>query len=156
MASEFRDRRRVEFYETDMAGIVHFSNFFRFMEATEHAFFRSLGLALHADEEGRMSGWARVEARCEYVAPLHYMDEVEIQLTVRTKTQSSLGYDFVFRAVGADGAVDAGRELARGALTVVYVERSGENGAMRATRMPAEVARAIEVAAGTRSSRGSP
>ena len=36
-------KRRVEFAETDMAGQVHFSNFFRYMEAAEHAFFRSLG-----------------------------------------------------------------------------------------------------------------
>ena len=43
MPYEFKHIRRVEFAETDMAGIVHFSNFFRMMEATEHAFFRSLG-----------------------------------------------------------------------------------------------------------------
>lgn len=143
MASEFRARRRIEFYETDMAGIVHFSNYFRFMEATEHAFFRSLDLALHADSEGRMSGWARVEARCEYAAPLHYMDEVEIHLAVSAKTGSSLSYDFAFRRV-EDGAVEE-RVLAHGALTVVYVERSS-GGAMRAARMPPEVAGAIEVA----------
>jgi len=73
MAHTFRDRRRIEFYETDMAGIVHFSNFFRFMEATEHAFFRSLGLALHRDDGAHMSGWARVDARCTYRLPLRYM-----------------------------------------------------------------------------------
>ena len=43
MPYEFKLTRRIEFAETDMAGIVHFSNFFRMMEATEHAFFRSLG-----------------------------------------------------------------------------------------------------------------
>ena len=48
MAYEYKMTRRIEFAETDMAGIVHFSNFFRMMEATEHAFFRSLGLSIHA------------------------------------------------------------------------------------------------------------
>jgi acyl-CoA thioester hydrolase len=43
MAFEYKVRRRVEFSETDMAGIVHYSNFFRYMEAAEHEFFRSLG-----------------------------------------------------------------------------------------------------------------
>ena len=43
MAYEFRIVQEVEFYHTDMAGIMHYSNFFRFMEAAEHAFFRSLG-----------------------------------------------------------------------------------------------------------------
>jgi len=38
MPYEFKHTRRVEFAETDMAGIVHFSNFFRMMESTEHAY----------------------------------------------------------------------------------------------------------------------
>jgi hypothetical protein len=40
---EFRATRRVEFNETDLAGIVHFSNFFRYMETVEGAFYRSFG-----------------------------------------------------------------------------------------------------------------
>ena len=39
-------RRRVEFCETDMMGIVHFSNFFRYAEAAEPAFYRSLEVSL--------------------------------------------------------------------------------------------------------------
>ena len=52
MPSEFKLTRRIEFAETDMAGIVHFANFFRMMESTEHAFFRSLGLTIHGHEAG--------------------------------------------------------------------------------------------------------
>jgi YbgC/YbaW family acyl-CoA thioester hydrolase len=43
---------RVEFTDTDMAGIVHFSSFFRYMEVTEHAFFRSLGFSIVMQHEG--------------------------------------------------------------------------------------------------------
>ena len=43
MPYEFKVQRRVEFSETDMAGIMHYSNFFRFMETAEHAFYRDLG-----------------------------------------------------------------------------------------------------------------
>jgi len=46
MAYEFKLVRRVEFIETDMVGIVHYSNFSRYMEAAEHAFFRSLGISV--------------------------------------------------------------------------------------------------------------
>ena len=56
MAYEFKVRRRVEFSETDMAGIVHYSNFFRYMEAAEHAFFRSLGLSIHKQPGGAWDG----------------------------------------------------------------------------------------------------
>ena len=129
MPSTFQDRRRIEFYETDMAGIVHFSNFFRFMEATEHAFFRSLGLALHQDDGQRMSGWARVHAQCDYRSPLYYMDEVEVALRVRKKSASSFSYDFVFRRVAdRDGPIPAA-EVAHGALREVHVAQSG-SGAM--------------------------
>ena len=145
MSFTFRDRRRIEFYETDMAGIVHFSNFFRFMEASEHAFFRSLGLALHENGAAHMSGWARVQAQCEYRLPLHYMDEIEVELTVRAKSKNSLSYDFVFRRVADRHGPTPPDEVALGSLRVVHV-RSDGGGRMKATAMPDEVAHAIEVA----------
>jgi YbgC/YbaW family acyl-CoA thioester hydrolase len=145
MASTFRDRRRIEFYETDMAGIVHFSNFFRFMESAEHAFFRSLGLALHRQEGAEMNGWARVKASCEYRLPLHYMDEVEIELSVRHKKKSSLAYDFVFRRIADRDGPTAPDEVALGSLEVVHVTQSA-GGRMKASAMPEAVAHAIQVA----------
>ena len=56
MSYEFQITRRVEFSETDMAGIMHFSNYFRFMETAEHAFFRSLG----SRSRTPASGWKSV------------------------------------------------------------------------------------------------
>ena len=41
MSDPFRTTRRVEFGDTDMAGMVHFANFFRFMEAAEVEFLRA-------------------------------------------------------------------------------------------------------------------
>ena len=58
MAHEYRYRRRVEFSETDLAGIVHFSNYFRYMEAAEHEFFRSLGLSIHLERDEAYRGLA--------------------------------------------------------------------------------------------------
>ena len=43
--SEFRLTRRVHFYETDAAGIVHFSVFFRYMEEAVGAVRKNLALA---------------------------------------------------------------------------------------------------------------
>jgi len=145
MASTFSNRRRIEFYETDMAGIVHFSNFFRFMESTEHAFFRSLGLALHHQDGELMSGWARVDARCHYDQPLRYMDEVEIELTVRSKKRSSLSYDFVFRRVGDRDGPTPPEDVAHGVLGVVHVSATN-GGRMRASPMPDDVAALVEAA----------
>ncbi len=142
MPYEFKQERRVEFSETDMAGIVHFSNFFRYMESTEHAFFRSLGQTLHENQDGRMQGWARVHAECDYRAPLRYPDLVEVHLLVRKKSQTSLSYDFVFTKTGPDGPL----EVARGMLTVVCVAREPGRERMRPAPMPELITEQVEVA----------
>ena len=68
MSYEFQITRRVEFSETDLAGIMHFSNFFRFMESAEHAFWRSLGFSVTGSRNGvelclRLYGPAAVRGR---------------------------------------------------------------------------------------------
>ena len=80
MAHEFTTTRRVEFAETDLAGIAHFANFFRWMESAEHEFLRSLGLAVHGDLAGVEYGFVRVHAECDYKRPLHYGELVTIDL----------------------------------------------------------------------------
>ena len=138
MSYEFKTTRRVEFCETDMAGIMHFANFFRFMESTEHAFYRSLGFsALHA-KEGGFQGLPRVHASCDFRAPLRCEDEVEIQLLVREKRSKAIIYEFVFRR--------AGTEVARGAFTVVCVEFDPATRGMKAVPLPAALAEKIEAA----------
>jgi acyl-CoA thioester hydrolase len=121
MPYEYKMTRRIEFAETDMAGIVHFSNFFRMMEATEHAFFRSLGLSIHAHEENGTLGWPRVAASCDYLRPLRFEDEVEIHLLVSEVRNRAIRYQFTFRKA-ADGS-----EIARGTMTAVCasVDKAG-------------------------------
>jgi len=140
MPYEFRLRRRVEFSETDMAGIVHYSNFFRYMESAEHAFFRSLGFSIVTREVDTPMGWPRVHASCDYKRPLKFEDEVEIHLLVTGKKAKSLSYEFRFRKVNATLA----EEVARGALIVVCVRH--EAGNMKSANIPAAIAEKIEVA----------
>lgn len=141
MAHEFTLTRTVEFADTDMAGIMHFSNYFRFMEAAEHAFFRSLGRQVHRGDGGAMRGWARVQVECRYAEPLVFEDVVDVHLMVRLKKPKVLGYAFEFRKRTGDGS----RAVAHGTVTTVYVERRGDE-PMRSVAMPDEVAGRIEVA----------
>ncbi|HSU54634.1 MAG TPA: thioesterase family protein [Candidatus Dormibacteraeota bacterium] len=140
MPHEFKITRRVEFSETDMAGIVHYSNFFRYMEFAEHAFFRSLGFSVVTRQVDPPVGWPRVHASCDYKQPLQFEDEFEIRLLVTEKKSKSLSYEFRFRKL--NGAEPG--EVARGALTVVCVKH--EHGKMRAATIPPEIANRIEVA----------
>ncbi len=141
MPSRFSLTRSVEFSETDMAGIMHYSNFFRFMEAAEHAFFRSIGFSVAARPGSPKVGWPRVHASCDYLKPLRFEDQVEVQFRVVEKRSKALSYEFRFHKRVEGGTAE---EVARGRLTVVCVVHQAD-GTMKASAIPAEIADRIEV-----------
>jgi acyl-CoA thioester hydrolase len=140
MAHEFKIVRRVEFSETDMAGIVHYSNFFRYMESAEHAFFRSLGYSVVTKQVDPPVGWPRVRAECDFKAPLQFEDEFEVHMLVTEKKSKSLSFGFRFRKLNASPPL----EVARGSVTVVCVTH--QHGKMSAATIPKEIAEKIQVA----------
>jgi YbgC/YbaW family acyl-CoA thioester hydrolase len=144
MPYEFRLRRTVEFCETDMAGIMHFSNFFRWMEACEAGFYRSLGLPLISFVPGNVVGWPRVSASCTYKAPLRFNDTVEVRLLIRELRTKAVIYVFQFRQVNAAGQVQPD-VVAEGEIAAVCVT-SEASGKMVAQPIPAEVRAKLEVA----------
>ncbi len=95
--STFMVHRQVTFSETDMAGIVHFSNFYRWMEEAEHDYFRSLGLRIMEQQvDGTYIGWPRVSASCHFDAPARYEDQVEIRIDVERIGYKSLTFTVEF------------------------------------------------------------
>lgn len=131
----FTITRRVEFHETDAAGLMHFSNFYRWMEVCEHEWFRATNLAMmDVSAEGVRRGWPRREASCNFLRPLRCGDLVRVRGTVEAVGDSSLTYEFVFEKDRA------GRwtEVARGRMTTVHV-RQDSTGRMEAESMPAAV-----------------
>jgi acyl-CoA thioester hydrolase len=141
MAYEYTIVREVEWHHTDMAGIMHFSNFFYFMEAAEHAFFRSLGMSINTTDPEPL-GWPRVHAACDFSYPLQFEDSVEIRLLVREKRQKSLVYTIVFRKVNGE----LQREVARGTLAVACVKRDSATGKLTAVPIPKVIADKIDTA----------
>ncbi|MBC2601779.1 acyl-CoA thioesterase [Puniceicoccus vermicola] len=120
MKKEFSIRHRVAFSETDMAGIVHFSNYFRYMELAEAAFFAKLEEELIHREEGQVHGWPRVRASCDYKAPISFGEEVEIVLMVKEVKVRAIEFAFAMYRV-ENG--ERGEKIARGKLTTVHVVR---------------------------------
>jgi len=114
----FRTTRRIEFYDTDMAGIVHFANFFRFMESAEVELLRSLGISVRLPWGGEMIGFPRVSAACDYLRPARFEDVLDVTVTVAKVGRSSVTYAFEF---GKDGEV-----IARGTVTSVCCRVLGE------------------------------
>ncbi len=97
MTSEFTSSFRVEFADTDMAGIVHFANFYRYMEVAEHNFFRSLGLSIVNDQEdGSVISWPRVSASCSFKAPAYYNDNIDVRVLVARIGVKSLTLNYEF------------------------------------------------------------
>jgi YbgC/YbaW family acyl-CoA thioester hydrolase len=96
MSTAFRTTRRIEFADTDMAGIVHFANFFRFMEAAEVEFLRSRGLSVHMGWEGLTFGFPRVSASCDYLRPARFEDVLTVTVRIDNVGSKSVTYGFEF------------------------------------------------------------
>src|SRR6056297_3403599 len=94
----FRTHRRVEFRDTDAAGIVHFSAFFPMMEAAEHEMLRSLGIAVmpRPSDGSDPLTWPRISAQCDYRAAAYFEDILEIDVRVAKIGSTSVQYAFSF------------------------------------------------------------
>jgi YbgC/YbaW family acyl-CoA thioester hydrolase len=139
VAFEFHWKHRVEFAETDMAGIVHFSNYFRYMEMAEHAFLRSLGLTVHSHGADSAVTWPRVRAECSFKAPLTFEDELDVHLLVRKKTNCTITYEF--RLIKVPDVL-----VATGSTTAVCVAIEGEPKRMTPVSIPKWIDEKIDVA----------
>jgi YbgC/YbaW family acyl-CoA thioester hydrolase len=131
----FTITRRVEFQDTDMAGIMHFTAFFRFMEVAEHAFLRARGLSIFIEDEQGTISWPRVSAQCDYRAPARFSEELSIEVRVAHLGPRSVTYDFVFTRDG--------QHLAQGAMTSVCC-RIPPDGPPKSIPMPAAVRAKLE------------
>ncbi len=136
MNEQFTTTRRVQFNETDMAGIVHFVNFYLYMEQTEHEFFRWLGLkTIDRQQDGSVISWPRVSASCSFDAPAYYDDLLEARLAVQRKGVKSLTFQIEFWRDET--------QIAHGRLkTVCCLFRPGEP--MKSIEIPPEYAAKID------------
>jgi len=111
-------RRRVEFRDTDAAGIVHFSAFFFWMESAEHELLRAAGVPVveRNDDDGSTVSWPRVSVTCDYMSTVRFGDEIDIFVRIAEIGRSSLTYGFRFEHAGtlvAEGKVVTVRCLMR-------------------------------------------
>jgi len=140
MPYEFRTRRKIEFADTDLAGLCHFARFFVFMETTEHQFLNSLGSSVSIDLDGNHIGWPRLVATCEYLSPAKFEDVLDIHLTVARKGNKSMTYKFEFTRSEV--------VVARGQMTsACCICNPGEE--IRAIPIPEFIADKIEEAPGS-------
>ena len=115
---------RVYYEDTDLAGIVYYANYLKFIERGRSEWVRELGIdqAAMKRDEGVVFAVRRVEA--DYNKPAQYDDELVVTTDVETVTGARL---VVRQTVQRDGEV-----LFSALVTIVAI---GENGAP--ARLPA-------------------
>ena len=138
MSRPFHTTRRVQFHDTDMAGMVHFSNFFRFMEEAEVEFLRSLGLHVSWHDGRQRYGFPRVSASCDFVKPARFEDLLQISVAVEQVGRKSVTYAHEIRR---DGEL-----IAQGRITAVYIQ-VGPDQHLQAEEIPAEIRKKLHAAA---------
>ena len=133
----FTTRRRVEFRDTDAAGIVHFSAFFFWMESVEHELLRAAGVAvMDRGADGVDASWPRVSASCDYVSAVRFGDELDVAVSVEAIGRTSVTYAFEF--------AHDGRSVARGRVVAVRcLMRPGEK--PESVAIPADIVRRLDV-----------
>ena len=134
MVSAYTLTRRVLFHETDMAGVVHFSCFFRYMEEAEHALWREAGLSIA--RRGSAVGWPRVAAACEFKKPLFFEEEFQARVRIAAITTRTIRYECV---------MTRGNDIvATGSMTIACVLQAPD-GSMRSVAIPPEVTASLRV-----------
>ncbi len=121
---------RVYYEDTDLAGIVYYANYLKFIERARTEWVRGLGMdqgKLKSDT-GLVFAVRRVEA--DYLSPARFDDE----LVVRTHVQSSSGARLVLK----QDVTRAEETLFSALVTLVALTATGAP-----TRLPAEFRRLI-------------
>lgn len=132
---QFVTSRRVEFAHTDMAGIVHFSNYYKWMEEAEHDFFRSIDQRIVTKQtDGTYIGWPRVNASCQFLAPARYDDLLELRIEIERIGVKSVSYCVEF---WKDDSL-----LAKGRMKVACC-RFFEDGTLKSIEIPAEIRKVL-------------
>jgi len=133
MSAELHVRRRVAFSETDAAGIVHFSTYFRYFEDAEHALWREAGLSIHPEVSD--IGWPRVAASCEYHRPLRFEQEFDISVVIAEITRRTVRY--------AGTIASRGERVAKATWKIACIAKQPD-GSMRSTEIPASILERLE------------
>jgi acyl-CoA thioester hydrolase len=124
---------RVYYEDTDLAGIVYYANYLKFIERARTEWVRAIGIdqARLKAEAGLVFAVRRIEA--DYLRPARFDDLLDVETDLLEITAA--------RVVLAQRVVREGVVLFSSAVTLVALTGTG-----RAARLPAEFRRALEPA----------
>ena len=126
----FTHQRRVEFSDTDLAGIVHFANYLRYVESAEHALWRHLGRSVHISSDEGQHGWPRLNISCSFFKPSRFEDVLDIRLNIEEVKNTTLRYRFFVFNTEPEVLV------ASGEVTIIHVALDSNSGRMQKAPIP--------------------
>ena len=118
-----------------MAGLVHFSNFFKYMETAERDFFEAAGVNLINTQPGKAIGWPRARAECKFSAPLRFGDTIDIHIAVKAVKDRSIDFQFRIYRRNPDGSRT---HAAKGHMSTILTELTA-SGQLRSIELPDSV-----------------
>ena len=104
---------RVKFFDTDVMGVVHHSNYIRWFETGRVEFLRKLGIDLNEMMDDGIL-FPIVEVGAKFHAPARFDDELEIETTAEALTKAKMKFNYVVRRRGVE------KILAEGTSTNVF------------------------------------
>jgi len=119
-------RLRVYYEDTDLAGIVYYANYLKFIERARSEFVRGLGIdqSVLKDRDGLVFAVRRVEA--DYLSPAKFDDQLDVETAVLSVSGARL---VLKQDVKRDETV-----LFSADVTLIALKEDG-----RAARLPANI-----------------
>ena len=109
---------QVRFADTDMLGVVHHANYFRWFESARVAFLKQAGVDLW-DLMNNGYSFPISDARCAYKSPARYDDELVVNIAMRELSRAKMTFDYeVWRPKDA-------KLLAEGYTCNVFTDAAG-------------------------------
>ena len=109
---------RVSYRDTDQMGFVYYANFLVYFEMARTDLLRGLGRSYRECEEAGIF-LPVLEATCQYLAPGHYDDLIDVSARVTRWTRAAINFDDECRR-REDGAL-----LATGSTRHAFTNREG-------------------------------
>lgn len=111
MGESIKIQRRVQWMDTDAAGIWHHSVVIRWLEEAEAELHRSLGIS-----DVTFGATPRVRSEFTYAVPVRFDDLVDVTLTVAEVGETSVTYELT--------VMHGNTPVASGSLVAVFIDRA--------------------------------
>ncbi|MBM4764982.1 thioesterase family protein [Bacillus sp. B15-48] len=125
--------KRVEWGDTDAAGIVFSPNFYRWLDEAVHYFFESVGYPLTKVIKEEQITIPVVESKCSFQRPLKFADHFTIQTTILEIRDKVIKFNHDF--------IKDGEKIASAYQIRAIVDITGEK--LKAVSIPPHIRRAI-------------